>query len=174
MRTAYDQPQPLSADTAARLDVLFRLYNRDVLALARRLARRPADADDLASTVWLAVATRLGRLRADDAHALPWLRSCVRTVAIDFYRPRRQGERPADWSDVVASASLPASESAEEASEVLVLSVLTPKQSVVIKLKAQGYSDLSIARRICRSETAVWKRKHAGARRLRSYAMAGC
>ncbi|MFJ5939389.1 RNA polymerase sigma factor [Streptomyces sp. NPDC093071] len=165
---------PLTADSAERLDRLFRLYSRPVLALAARWAKRPQDADDIAAETWLKVCRAISTLRADDERAMPWLASAVRTVAIDFYRPKRQSEQARDWTDAVASRPLPAAPAADTAADVEAFDLLTPHQAAVFKLKAQGLSDRRIAQRLGRSETAVWKRKHAGARRLRrSLALAG-
>ncbi|MFF2696679.1 sigma factor-like helix-turn-helix DNA-binding protein [Bacillus subtilis] len=72
----------------------------------------------------------------------------------------------------MTARALPAAAPADE-SEGLALSVLTAAQAVVIRLKFQGLSDARIARRLGRSETAIWKRKHAAGRRLRALALAG-
>lgn len=158
---------PLPAATAARIDGLYRLYSRPVLALAGRWAKRPQDADDIAAETWLKVCRAISTLRADDERAMPWLASAVRTVAIDFYRPKRQSEQARDWTDAVASRPLPAAPAADAAADIEALDLLTPHQAAVIKLKAQGLSDRRIAQRLGRSETAVWKRKRAAQRRLR-------
>jgi RNA polymerase sigma factor (sigma-70 family) len=159
--------RPLSAASADRLDRLFRLYSGRVLALAVNRAKRPEDADDIAGETWLKVCRVISTLRNDDERAMPWLASAVRTVAIDFYRPKRASEEPRDWADAVASRPLPAAQAADTAADVEALDLLTLNQAAVFKLKAQGLSDRRIAVRLGRSETAVWKRKHAGARRLR-------
>lgn len=173
MSNRTDAPK-LSADSADRLDRLFRLYSGPVLILAARWAKRPADAEDIAAETWLKVCKAISNLRADDERAMAWLASAVRTVAIDFYRPKRQSEQARDWTDAVESRPLPAAPAADVAADVEALDLLTPHQATVFKLKAQGLSDRQIAQRLGRSETAVWKRKHAGARRLRaSLALAG-
>lgn len=164
--------QPLSEASADRLDRLFRLYSRRVLAYATTRAKRPEDAHDIAGDAWVLACRYITGLRADDDHAMSWLASVVRTAARNHYRPKRVSEQPKDWSDALVLRKLPAAPSADV--DALVLADLTPKQAVVWKLKAQGLSDRRIALRLGRSETAVWKRKHAGARRLRrSLALAG-
>jgi RNA polymerase sigma factor (sigma-70 family) len=164
----------LPAASAARIDRLYRLYSRPVLALAASRAKRPGDADDIAAETWLLVCRYLDGLRADDERAMSWIASVVRTAARNFYRPKRQSEQARDWTDVVASRPLPAAPAADTAADVEALDLLTPRQAAVFKLKAQGLSDRRIAERLGRSETAVWKRKQAGARRLRrSLALAG-
>ncbi|MFE0373721.1 RNA polymerase sigma factor [Streptomyces tendae] len=173
MSNRIDAPQ-LSADSAERLDRLFRLYSRPVLALAATRAKRHGDADDIAAEAWLLVCRYSDGLRADDERAMPWLASVVRTAARNFYRPKRQTEQSRDWTDAVASRPLPTAPAADTAADVEAFDLLTPHQAAVFKLKAQGLSDRRIAQRLGRSETAVWKRKQAGARRLRrSLALAG-
>ncbi|MFF5639778.1 RNA polymerase sigma factor [Streptomyces sp. NPDC012825] len=163
--------QPLTAASADRLDRLFRLYNTRLLGFAATRTRDAAAAEDVTSETWLRAALALGQLKADDAHAYGWLRSIAVRAAIDYYRPRRANERPEDWTDAMASRALPTAPPAD--TDALVYEGLTECQAAVWRLKAQGLSDRRIARRLGRSETAVWKRKHAGARRLRAYALAG-
>ncbi len=171
-RPASSQAGPLSAQSRERLDRLFRLYSSRVLAYAVTRAKRPEDAHDIAGETWVRATRNVHLLRADDDRAMPWLAGIVRCAAVDLYRPKRADEQPKDWTDAVAAVALPAEAPAD--AEPVALSVLTPHQAAVWKLKAQGLSDRRIALRLGRSETAVWKRKHAGARRLRaSLAMAG-
>nr|WP_011475431.1 sigma-70 family RNA polymerase sigma factor [Streptomyces sp. 44414]ABC67369.1 pRL2-6 [Streptomyces sp. 44414] len=158
---------PLSADSAERLDRLFRLYSRPVLALAARRAKRPEDADDIAAETWLKVCRVISTLRADDERAMPWLASAVRTVAIDFYRPKRQAEQASDWTDAVASRQLPAAPAADVDTDVFALADLTANQAVCLKLAAQGLSHGRIAARIGRSHGAVYSHIHRGARKVR-------
>ncbi|NEC15078.1 sigma-70 family RNA polymerase sigma factor [Streptomyces sp. SID8014] len=158
---------PISASSADRLDRLFRLYSRPVLALAARRAKRPADAEDIAAETWLLAARYLHGLQAEDERAMSWLASVARTAVRDFYKPRRQSELAEDWTDAMAARSLPASPAADAAADIEAFDLLTPHQAAVIKLKAQGLSDRRIAQRLGRSETAVWKRKRAAQRRLR-------
>ncbi|MCX4581442.1 hypothetical protein OHB41_51785 [Streptomyces sp. NBC_01571] len=156
----------LSAEAAERLDRLFRLYSGRVLAYAVTRAKCPADAADIAGDAWVLACRYISGLRADDDHAMPWLSSVVRTAARNHYRPRRASEQPRDWTDAVASFSLQAAPPAY--ADVLAFAALTPRQAAVWKLKSQGLSDRRIELRLGRSETAIRKRKHAGARRLRS------
>lgn len=152
---------------AERLDRLFRLYNSRLLAFAATRVRNhdAATAEDVVSETWLRALVSLPQLQADDDHAYGWLRSIAIRAAVDYYRPRRASEQPRDWSDALVARSLPTAPPADV--DALVYAGLTNCQAVVWRLKAQGLSDRRIARRIGRSETAVWKRKHAGARRLR-------
>ncbi|MEV0344101.1 RNA polymerase sigma factor [Nocardia sp. NPDC050713] len=159
-------PLPLTGEACARLDALFRLHHARLVAFAATRTRDLATAEDVVSEAWLRAAASLHQLRADDERAYGWLRAIVVRAAVDHYRPRRADERPADFTDAATAQALPVSAPADE-SEGLALALLTAAQAVVIKLKAQGLSDLRIAHRIGRSETAVRKRKHAGARRLR-------
>ncbi|MFF3857468.1 RNA polymerase sigma factor [Micromonospora sp. NPDC002575] len=164
--------QPLTAASADRLDRLFRLYNARLLGFAATRTRDHAAAEDVVSETWLRAAVSLSQLRADDAHAYGWLRSIAFRAAVDQYRPRSASEKPEDFTDALSARALPAAPAAE--ADALVYEGLTDCQAAVWRLKAQGLSDRNIARRLGRSETAVWKRKHAGARRLRaSLALAG-
>ncbi|WP_097922974.1 RNA polymerase sigma factor [Streptomyces sp. wa1063] len=158
--------QPLTAASADRLDRLFRLYNRRLVAFAVTRTRDHATAEDVVSETWLRAALSLHQLQADDDRAYGWLRSIAFRAAVDQYRPRRASEQPRDWTDALASFSLPAAPPAD--ADALAFAALTPRQAAVWKLKSQGLSDRRIALRLGRSETAIWKRKHAGARRLRS------
>ncbi|MGP3636464.1 RNA polymerase sigma factor [Streptomyces sp. 24-1644] len=158
--------QPLTAASADRLDRLFRLYSSRVLAYAATRAKRPADADDIAGLAWVKAATTVNRLKGSDEAALPWLMCITFRAAATYYAPKRASEQPQDWTDAVASWDLPNAAPAD--ADALVFAVLTPRQAAVWKLKSQGMSDRRIALRLGRSETAIWKRKHAGARRLRS------
>ncbi|MEU8672961.1 RNA polymerase sigma factor [Streptomyces anulatus] len=162
----------LSPEAADRLDRLFRLHNTRLLGFAVSRTRDHAAAEDVVSETWLRAALSLHQLRADDNRAYGWLRSIAFRAAVDRYRPRSASETPEDWSDVLTSRALPPAPAAED--DALAYEDLTDCQAIVFKLKAQGLSDLRIAQRIGRSETAVRKRKHAGARRLRaSLALAG-
>ncbi|MFF7258651.1 RNA polymerase sigma factor [Streptomyces microflavus] len=166
--------QPLSPASAARLDRLFRLYSSRVLAYATTRAKRPEDAHDIAGETWAKACRSISSLRADDDHAMPWLASAVRTVAIDFYRPKRATERPEDWSDAVASFSLPAAPPADESADVLALAELTVPEARVLKLAAQGLSQSAIGARLGRHKGTVSRQLYSGARRLRaSLALAG-
>ncbi|MFJ8629018.1 RNA polymerase sigma factor [Kitasatospora sp. NPDC093550] len=155
----------LAPEAAARLDSLFRLYNARLVAFAGTRTRDHATAEDVVSEAWLRAAASLHQLRADDSRAYGWLRAIVVRAAVDHYRPRRADEAPADWSDAVTARALPTAAPADE-SEGMVLALLTSAQAVVIRLKAQGLSDGRIARRLGRSETAIWKRKQAARRTL--------
>ncbi|EFL04314.1 conserved hypothetical protein [Streptomyces sp. SPB78] len=162
----------LSPSEAARLDRLFRLHHRTVLALAATVCRRPADAEDVAGETWLRASRSIHQLRVEPEQAAPWLTTMVRRAAIDLYRLRRTSEELSDWSDPVTARIVPPAEAPE--GDVLALAELTPHQATVWRLLATGLSERHIARRLGRSQHAVWKRKHAGARRLRAAVKAGC
>ncbi|MFF2902841.1 RNA polymerase sigma factor [Streptomyces sp. NPDC057966] len=165
MSDRIDAPK-LSADSAERLDRLFRLYNQRLVAFAVTRTRDYATAEDVVSETWIRAALSLHQLQSDDDRAYGWLRSITVRAAVDHYRLRRASEQPRDWADATASFSLPVAPPAD--ADALAFAALTPHQAAVWKLKAQGLSDRRIALRLGRSETAIWKRKHAGARRLRS------
>ncbi|MGW1269863.1 RNA polymerase sigma factor [Streptomyces sp. NPDC002491] len=106
--------RPLSAASGERLDRLFRLYNRRVVALARTLANHADDADDIAADTWVVATRWIGTLKADDDQAMGWLATLTRHAVRDFYKPRRNREQPRDWSDTVSSFALPTAPAAED------------------------------------------------------------
>lgn len=106
--------KPLSAASGERLDRLFRLYNRRVVALARTLANHADDADDIAADTWVVATRWITTLEADDDHAMGWLATLTRHAVRDFYKPRRNREQPRDWSDTVSSFALPTAPAAED------------------------------------------------------------
>uniref|UniRef100_UPI0024AEE98B RNA polymerase sigma factor n=1 Tax=Streptomyces chryseus TaxID=68186 RepID=UPI0024AEE98B len=148
----------------------FHLYSSRVLAYAATRAKRPADADDIAGLAWVKACVTIHRLQGPDSAALPWLMCITFRAAATYYAPKRANEEPRDPADAMTSFRLPTAPPADD--DVLALAELTERQAVVVKLKAQGLSDRTIAVRLGRSETAIWKRKQAGARRLR-LALAG-
>ncbi|MCX4524068.1 hypothetical protein OHA69_41495 [Streptomyces anulatus] len=169
--------QRLTAASADRLDRLFRLYNSRLVSYLARHLNNPGDlalAEDLAQETWADFARYPSRPIADLDQAFPLVARRGRQAISRHYRRVSNGtcEAPEDFTDVLISRGLPPAATAED--EALAYEDLTPRQAIVFKLKAQGLSDRKIAQRIDRSETAVWKRKHAGARRLRaSLALAG-
>ncbi|MCY0932354.1 RNA polymerase sigma factor [Streptomyces sp. H27-H1] len=175
MSTAYDlgvSPETrLTAESADRLDRLFRLHNARLLGFAVTRTRDRATAEDVVSECWVRAALSINQLQADDERAYGWLRSITVRAAIDHYRRKSTTEVVTDLGDVLISVRLvPAAPPADV--DLYALAELTERQAVVVKLKAQGLSDRSIAVRLGRSENAIWKRKQAGARRLR-LALAG-
>ncbi|WP_433860102.1 RNA polymerase sigma factor [Streptomyces kronopolitis] len=162
----------MSAESAERLDKLFRLYNSRLLAFATLKTRDHATAEDVVSETWLRAALSLSQLKADDSRAYGWLRSIAFRAAIDQYRPKRASEKPQDWTDVLASLALPAVPPAD--GDALALADLSASQCTAIKLAAQGLTHRAIADRMHRSPGAVYSHIHRGARKLRtSVALAG-
>jgi RNA polymerase sigma factor (sigma-70 family) len=158
-------PVRLSPEAAARLDALFRAHNGFVLELAVAQLHDPDRAQDLAQSAWLSVIPLLARGESID-NARSFLAVVVRRRAIDFGRRKvTRLERPADWSDAVTVRALPPAPPAD--ADALCLADLSARQAAVVKLAAQGFSNRAIAARIGRSETAVRKRLHRGARALR-------
>ncbi|MFF5914295.1 RNA polymerase sigma factor [Micrococcus luteus] len=173
MSNRIDAPQ-LSAEAAERLDRLFRLYSSRVVAYAVTRAKRPEDAHDIAGETWAKACRTISGLRTDDDHAMPWLAGIVRHAAVDYYRPRRASEQPRDWTDAMASFSLPAAPPADESADVLALAELTVPEARVLKLAAQGLSQSAIGARLGRHKGTVSRQLYSGARRLRaSLALAG-
>ncbi|MDJ0347286.1 RNA polymerase sigma factor [Streptomyces sp. H10-C2] len=158
--------RPLTMESADRLDRLFRLYNKRLLGFAVTRTRDYAAAEDVVSETWLRAAVSLSQLQADDAHAYGWLRSIAFRAAVDQYRPRRASEQPRDWTDAVASFSLPATPPAD--GDALALADLSVSQCAAIKLAAQGLTHRAIASRMGRSRGAVYSHLHRGARKLRT------
>lgn len=172
-RPASPQVTRLSADTSARLDSLFRLYNQRLVAFATTRTRDYATAEDVVSEAWLRAAASLHQLRADDSRAYGWLRAITVRAAIDHYRPRRADEQPADWTDTVTAHALPASPAPDVVSPIEVLDALSPVQAGVLKLASQGLSHTRIAVRLGRTRQAVDQVMARNARNLRALALAG-
>lgn len=159
---------PQTSEAAARLDRLFRLHNARLAPVAVRYTRSAADAEDVLGETWLRATASISALRTTDERAFGWLRSILTRAASDHYRTRRAAEVPSDWSDPATEARLPLGPFDPVPAEALALADLTAHQAAVIRLAAAGLSDRRIARRLGRAENAVWKRRHAGARRLRA------
>ncbi|MFH8797689.1 sigma-70 family RNA polymerase sigma factor [Streptomyces sp. NPDC017941] len=165
-------PEQLSAEGAARLDRLFRLYSRRVLAYAATCVRRPEDAQDVAGETWVQASGWITSLRSDDERAVRWLFAITRHAAVALYRPKRAGEQPRDWADEVESRPLPSSRSADE--DVVVLFSLPVQERRVIELAARGLAQMEIADRLGCDGAQVFRWLDSGARRLRaSVALAG-
>ncbi|MFI7360309.1 RNA polymerase sigma factor [Streptomyces avidinii] len=163
---------PLTAESAARLDRLFRLYNQRLVGFATTRTRDFATAEDVVMEAWLRAAAALPQLQADDDRAYGWLRAITVRAAVDHYRLRRSSEVPTDWTDAMASFPLSAEEPAD--ADALALADLTAQQARCVKLAAQGLTHSAIAARIGRSHGAVYSHIHRGARKLRSsLALAG-
>lgn len=173
-RQVSPQPiRPLSPEAAERLDRLFRLYNKRMVGYLVRLTGNPDLAQDIASETWLQVAHALPRITNDD-RLFPYLARSARRGIGHYYRPRRNQEKPLDWSDnSVAVAVLPTAQAAEDVTDVFALAELSVAQSRAVKLAAQGLSRREIAARMNRSSGAVYTHINRGARRLRALALAG-
>ncbi|MEV6683291.1 RNA polymerase sigma factor [Streptomyces erythrochromogenes] len=169
MATAYDlgvsPVTRLTAESADRLDRLFRLHNSRLVAFAATRARDYATAEDVVSECWVRAALSLHQLQATDEQAYGWLRAIIVRAAIDHYRLRRSSEAPTDFGDVVAVRLVPATPPAD--ADLYALAELTAPQAVAVKLAAQGLSHDRIARRLGKTRQAVQQNIHRGANRLR-------
>lgn len=163
-----DEQRTLTSQAVQRLDVLFRLYNGRVTAIARQLANNADDADDIAASAWLVASRWVHTLQADDDQAMGWLATITRHAVRDFYKPRRVHEVPSDWSDTVTSFDLPAAPAAEEvaledaapelpADLVALVDSLPEMERDVVLLRAEGISWVGID-------------SHIGQRKGRGYA----
>ncbi|MCY0947739.1 RNA polymerase sigma factor [Streptomyces antarcticus] len=176
MSTAYDlgvSPETrLTAESADRLDRLFRLHNARLLGFAVTRTRDYATAEDVVSETWVRAALSIHQLQADNERAYGWLRSITVRAAIDHYRLRRSSEAPTDFGDVLIAVRLvPATPPADI--DLYALAELTAPQATAVKLAAQGLSHQRIADRLGKSRQAVQQNIHRGARRLRSLPLAG-
>lgn len=169
--------QPLSAASGERLDRLFRLYNRRVVALARTLANHADDADDIAADTWVVATRWIGTLKADDDQAMGWLATLTRHAVRDFYKPRRNREQPRDWSDTVSSFALPTAPAAEDVAlaEPLpelpehlaaLIDSLPEQYRTVVLLRCEGVPHSAINEHIGR-RAASSSRLHTALRTLR-------
>ncbi|MCB5910360.1 RNA polymerase sigma factor [Streptomyces pinistramenti] len=109
VRPASSQAGPLSAQSAERLDRLFRLYHQQLTAFTDTLIADSAKAEDVVMEVWLRAAASRRPLPADDGQAYAWLRAVTARVAVD----PDVVELPTDWT--TTSAGLPTTPSAEDA-----------------------------------------------------------
>ncbi|WP_329449422.1 sigma-70 family RNA polymerase sigma factor (plasmid) [Streptomyces sp. NBC_01426] len=174
---------PLTADTAARLDRLFRLYNQRLVRLARNLTNDPATAEDVVMDAWVRAGRSLHQLVSPDAEAFAWLAVLTRHAVADFYKVGRNREIPRDWADAVASFPLPAAPAAEdivlaepepELSERLAAAVATlPEQDqAVLLLRADGMPYAAVAGHVGRGDSYVYAHFHRAVGQLR-LALAG-
>ncbi|MEU2358850.1 sigma-70 family RNA polymerase sigma factor [Streptomyces misionensis] len=162
-------------EQAARLDRLFRLYSGKVTALARQLADRAVDADDIAANAWLVAARWIDTLQADDEQAMGWLVTITRHAVRDFYKPRRTQEVPRDWADAVSAFALPVAPAAEDVAladaapelpEYLAALVdrLPESQRIVVRLRADGLTWPAIDSRLGTQTWGRWQRALASLR----------
>ncbi|MGP3691784.1 RNA polymerase sigma factor [Streptomyces sp. IBSNAI002] len=172
MSTAYDlgvSPETrLTAESADRLDRLFRLHNARLVAFATTRTRDYATAEDVVSECWVRAALSLHQLQADDDRAYGWLRSITVRAAIDHYRRKSASERVTDFGDVVAVRLVPAAPPAD--ADLYTLAELTAPEARVLKLASQGLSQSAIGARMGRHKGTVSRQLYSGARRLRSLA----
>jgi RNA polymerase sigma-70 factor (ECF subfamily) len=149
-----------------------------VVALARFRTRDVHAAEDVAADTWLQAALWLSTLRADDDRAWPWLAAITRNAAIEYYRPNRASEKPMDWSDALASISLPAVVPAEEvvlaepdaelsADARAAIDCLPDLQREAVLLRCDGLSQAAIAARTGEPKYFVWQALKGAAAALR-------
>jgi len=167
---AAQEPVRLAPEAAARLDALFREYNDFVVRYAVSRVGDDDLAQDIAQNAWLRI---IPNLRRGEAIKDPrsFLAVLVKRSVCDYRRPARNNELPADWTDAMASFSLPVSPPADE--DVVALAALPVAQARVIKLAAQGLSQREIAARLGQWRSATGKTLHRAARNLRVLALAG-
>ncbi|MGW1021984.1 RNA polymerase sigma factor [Streptomyces niveus] len=172
--------QQLSPQSTERLDRLFRLHNRSVVALARSLANDAATGDDIAADAWLVAARWIDTLRADDDQAMGWLATLTRHAVRDYYKPRRNRERPSDWSDAAAAVALPVAAPAEDVALVSspevglpgyledVVSMLPEPMATIVRLRAEGLTYEAISSQLSLTIGSVYWSAKCGIRMIRT------
>ncbi|MGW6708090.1 RNA polymerase sigma factor [Streptomyces sp. NPDC054956] len=177
------QAEPLSKASADRLERLFRLYNRRLVALAVPLTNDPATAEDVVMAAWVKAAGSIHQLRAEDAEAFGWLAVLTRHAVSDFYKVSRNREIPRDWADAVTSFPLPAAPAAEDVAlaepeqelpEQLAAAVaaLPAEDQDVVLLRAEGMPYAAVAGHVGRGDAFAYTHFHRAVGQLR-LALAG-
>jgi RNA polymerase sigma-70 factor, ECF subfamily len=156
----------------AALTQIYRAYNPQLQRYLRVCAAGVAE--DLASEVWLAVATRLRLFEGEEAGFRAWLFTVARRRVIDHRR--REGRRRTDPVDAVSLASRPGWVDTEmevmdslgtEDALALVARVLTPEQAEVVILRiVVGLSVAEVAELVGRQEVTVRVMQHRALERL--------
>ena len=150
MALGKDFPTVLAAAKTGAEWAIALLYRDLQPKLLRYLeGQEPAEAEDLASEVWLAVGRGLARFEGDESNFQRWLFTIARRRVVDVRRSARRRR-----TDVVAPERLPETASpAETAREALArtgtetlltqLAVLPPEQAEVVLLRV--VADLDVA-----------------------------
>ena len=159
------------------MDAAAELYDRyapQLYALARRIVRNEADAEDVIQEVFSQAWLRAASYDPNRCTVLGWLLMMTRTRAIDRLRARqaRPDMTPAGFSDVVADNSRSASDrllAAEEAERVRAALVALPDyQRTPLELAYyEGLTQVEIAERLAEPLGTVKTRMRAALGSLR-------
>lgn len=83
----------------AALNALYAATGAQMLAVADRLLRDRAMAEDVLQEVFVTIWTRAGRYPPVQTNPFGWLTSMVRNKAIDMIRAKKAPEVPLQWTD---------------------------------------------------------------------------
>ena len=175
MRPELDFPNVLDAAQAGgewAFDVLFRHYQPLLLRYLR--AQEPVAAEDLASEVWMALATRIGSFRGDEGGFRGWLFTVARRRLIEHRRQaarRRTDPVPAHGLASRAAPDDPAAEvgaalATQEAVERLVARLVPDQAEVVLLRVVAGLSVAEVAEITGHSPGSVRMLQHRALNRL--------
>src|SRR5947207_6507995 len=152
--------------------VVYRDLNPSLLRYLQ--AQDPGAADDMASEVWLAVATNLGSFTGDEAGFRSWLFTIARRRAIDHGRKRARRR-----TDVAASETFEARAASDDTAAAGIEDIsareaiarltagLAPDQAEVILLRVvAGLDATEVAEIMGRSVGAVRVLQHRALKRL--------
>ena len=128
------------------LTILYRDVHPRVLGYLA--AREPAEAEDLASDVWLDVATGIGRFRGDEDGFRAWVFTIARRRVLDLRRRASVRERPLPRDPLGGDRASGDAEregmaSLETDATLALIATLPPDQCDVVLLRVLG--DLSVA-----------------------------
>jgi RNA polymerase sigma-70 factor (ECF subfamily) len=165
------------ASADRNMDAAAELYDRyapQLYALARRIVRNEADAEDVIQEVFSQAWLRAASYDSNRGSVLGWLLMMTRTRAIDRLRARqaRPDMNPAGFSDVVADNSRSASDrllAAEEAERVRAALVALPDhQRTPLELAYyEGLTQVEIAERLAEPLGTIKTRMRAALGSLR-------
>ena len=142
---------PSSSGAKAGADWALTILYRDLhpRVLGYLAAREPAEAEDLASDVWLDVATGIGRFRGDEDGFRAWVFTIARRRVLDLRRRasvRRERPLPQDLlggDRASGDAEREGMASLETDATLALIATLPPDQCDVVLLRVIG--DLSVA-----------------------------
>ena len=147
------------------LEELYRATSADLLRLATRLTRDPAEAADVVHDVFVGLPGALGSYQ-ERGQLEPWLRRFTARTVIQRARTRRRGEQRDGRYAAERPAATEATDGAVTAEDALAHLPLSLRSVVVLK-ELEGMSHGEIARTLGISATASRLRLWRGLEKLR-------
>jgi RNA polymerase sigma-70 factor (ECF subfamily) len=153
---------------------LAEIYDRYAESIYRYLYRylgNAAQAEDLASEVFLKLLEVLGTRRAPREHLQGWLYRVAHNLAMDWFRSQSKGPTVALNEELVADGDLPAiavEKRLDQQELRLAIGRLTSAQQQVIILRfGEGFKVAEVAELMGKSQGAVKILQHRAVKRLR-------